>query len=432
MMRRTSPDRSARNGLLWGGPPRSRHSRGLERAFTLVELMVAMVASMFVAIAVFTLAKHASAFATQQSRIADATLQSVVGFERLKADIARAGFLSSPNVVRDPAMCRPSLDPLYPAGLASMASVYIEPVPVAQLSTESTLNGITPSRIVLAGSYSSPDLFVARSISQTDPPVVYLSLTSLGMANIGYQPAMDAATLATVFPPNRALRILDDAGRVQFGTIISVSGGPNPSITLDPEPNVQFRTLNTTSKCGIRGLGNDVVNVINFVRYDIRSLDNSVLQPGLTAMYRGGPSYESGRRELVREELDVTGAPITGTLELVAEYAVDLGFSLFVAPNDTSPLTRISGAAVAQYAGNPTGLSAGNGPQLIRAVHAWLSVRSQEADRTSALNLPTTAPGPNMLRISVNPDNATLPPFARVRTLQSTIPLNNQARATWR
>ena len=61
-----------------------------QRGFTLVELMVAMVAGLFVSITVFTLAKHASAFAMRQSRVADATLQSVIGFERLKADIARA------------------------------------------------------------------------------------------------------------------------------------------------------------------------------------------------------------------------------------------------------------------------------------------------------------------------------------------------------
>jgi hypothetical protein len=36
------------------------------------------------------------------------------------------------------------------------------------------------------------------------------------------------------------------------------------------------------------------------------------------------------------------------------------------------------------------------------------------------------------MRISMHPTDPTLPPFARVRTLQSTIPLTNQARATWR
>jgi prepilin-type N-terminal cleavage/methylation domain-containing protein len=86
------------------------------QGFTLVELMVAIVAGMFVSIAVFSVAKHASAFATQQARLADATLQGVIGFERLKADIARAGFLSSPNVERDPNICRDAGG--YPAALA--------------------------------------------------------------------------------------------------------------------------------------------------------------------------------------------------------------------------------------------------------------------------------------------------------------------------
>ena len=87
---------------------------------------------------------------------------------------------------------------------------------------------------------------------------------------------------------------------------------------------------------------------------------------------------------------------------------------------------------VVNYAGNPTVLAAGAGPQRIRAEHAWLSVRSQEADRSSELDLTTDAPGPNLLRISMDPDDATKPPFARVRTLQAVIPLPNQMRATWR
>ena len=95
-----------------------------QRGFTLVELMVAMVAGIFVAIAVFTLAKHASAFAMRQSRVADATLQSVIGFERLKADITRAGFLTTPNVARDPTVCRGAVDdPSYPAWLKRLAEV---------------------------------------------------------------------------------------------------------------------------------------------------------------------------------------------------------------------------------------------------------------------------------------------------------------------
>jgi hypothetical protein len=401
--------------------------RGAARGFTLVELMVAMVAGMLVSIAVFTLAKHASGFAMRQARVADATLQSVIGFERLKADIARAGFLSTPNSARDPSMCANRTEPSYPAGLTRLASVFIENSPNA--STESTLNGITPRRILLAGSYASPDLFVARLITQDDPPVVYLQRNTLGMANMAYTDVGGAVALARVFRTDRALRIVDDRGGVQFARITGVAEGANPSITVAATPSVQFRAGNARH-CGVQGHGNDFINPVDFVRYDLRNL-NTADYASLGGMFRGGPTQEATRRELVRAELDVFGNEIPGTVELVAEYAVDLNFSLFVAANTAAALTRLSGANVATYAGDVTTLGAGNGPQLIRAVHAWLSVRSQEADRNNALALTTTAPGPNLLRISLHPTNAANPPFARVRTLQSTIPLPNQANATW-
>jgi prepilin-type N-terminal cleavage/methylation domain-containing protein len=399
-----------------------------QRGFTLVELMVAMVAGVFVSIAVFSLAKHASAFAMRQSRVADATLQSVIGFERMKADIARAGFLSTPNVARDPAVCRDGVDdPGYPAWLKRLASVRIDaasdPAPGA------AANGIAPKSLVLAGSYDAFDQFVARSVTQDSPPVVFLSRTSLGMANIGYQPLTGAAALARVFKAGRALRIADDGGGVQFARIAAVAGGANPTITLAAAPGVQFRG-SSAARCGVRGHGNDFVNPVNFIRYDIRSLSGS--NPELAKMFLGGPSYDAAtRRELVREEIDVDGIADATTLELIAEYVVNLDFSLLVAENARGPLERISGADLANYAGNVEGLPAGNGPQQIRAVHAWLSVRSQEADRPSALPFPTTAPGPNLLRVSVNAADPTQPPFARVRTVQSTIPLPNQSRATW-
>jgi hypothetical protein len=362
----------------------------------------------------------------RQSRVADATLQSVIGFERLKADIARAGFLSTPNIAQDPSVCRgPLTDPAYPSGLLSLASVQIGAA--TDPSTESTNNGLTPSSITLAGSYDSPDLFVARNITQGSP-VVFLALNSLGMANIGYEPVTGGAALGRVFRTGRALRILDDAGGVQFAKIAGVTGGAQPRITLDPAPGVQFRGTNVTDRCGVRGHGNDFVNVVNIIRYDIRDLSGTA---GLDAMYQGGPVYEGTRRELIREEIDVEGNPDASSLELVAEYVVDLDFSLLVASNAAAQLTRVTDANVGTFAGNVQTLGASDGPQRIRALHAWLSVRSQEADRTTTLALPSTAPGPNLLRISLHPTNGTLPPFARVRTLQSTIFLPNQARANW-
>ena len=88
-------------------------------------------------------------------------------------------------------------------------------------------------------------------------------------------------------------------------------------------------------------------------------------------------------------------------------------------------------AGVGDYAGVPGTLPAGQGPQQIRAVPFWLSTRSQEADRNVGINYIPAVPGPSNLRMSMHPTNPTQPPFARVRTLQSTISLNNQATVLW-
>jgi hypothetical protein len=117
-------------------------------------------------------------------------------------------------------------------------------------------------------------------------------------------------------------------------------------------------------------------------------------------------------------------------MELISEYTVDLGFSLLVSQG-TSGLLPISPANVSQYAGTPGKLAAGTGPQHIRAVRFWLSTRSQEADRDGQLPYTAAVPGPTLLRMSMDPTNPALPPFARVRTLQTTVPLNNQATIAW-
>jgi len=384
---------------------------------------LAMVGGLFVSMAVFAIAKHSSSFSMRQSRVADATLQNVVGFERLRADISRAGFLSTPNMVDDPAVCR---GVVYPTWLQRMASIYIEPVLPAGLSSEIKLNGFTPQSIVLSGSYASGNQFAVRAISPGPPVQVALQPDRLGMAEIGYTKAPVEATLSKVFATGRVLRLVDKTGRIQFAKIAGVTAGLNPAITLAVNPPVQFRSGSSVG-CGIEGIGTGmVVNVVDIIRYDLRNLSS---QPSFAPMFRGGPSYEATRRELVREELDLDGNPIANTLELISEYAVDLGFSLLVSQG-AGGLETIPPASVPDWAGTPT-LGAGRGPQHIRAVRFWLSTRSQEADRDAAIPYTPAVPGPTRLRMSLNPTDPTLGPFARVRTLQTTVPLNNQATVTW-
>ncbi|MET0413393.1 MAG: prepilin-type N-terminal cleavage/methylation domain-containing protein [Polyangiaceae bacterium] len=429
------------SSLARGRSNRARRARA-EHGFTLVELMVAMVGAMFVGIAVFTLAKHSASFYSRESRLADATLQSLVGFERLRSDIARAGFLGTPNIIKDPRLCGDPRDASWPEWLARLSSVTIEPVPPEQIDTPQFAE-ISPRRVILTGSFVSADQFEVRTIFDSNPIKIVLEPTSLGMANIGYPGAQTAATLSRVFQTGRALRIVDDVGRIQFGVIANVTGGAEPTIVLASAPALQFRASSALN-CGVGNLAAGyTVNVVNIIRYDVQDISGD---SRFTALFKaGGPSYEATRRDLVREELDVHGDPIDGTRELVAEYAVDLDFSLLVERDRSSSLERVTGAATDAFAGDPASAAlAVTGPQMIRGVQTWLSVRSQEADRLVALNVDTAGANTTRLRVNVMTGSddvvsevevdkwlVSAPAYARVRTLQSTISLNNQVNLTW-
>ena len=122
--------------------------RAAARAFTLVELLVAVTAGLFVAIAAFALSRQGSRFFQQEARIANTQFAATLGFDRLRADVARAGFMSTPNIQRDPFHCGSPVG--WPAGMASLASLRIDAATPA--AAVSAANGLAPERLTLSGS----------------------------------------------------------------------------------------------------------------------------------------------------------------------------------------------------------------------------------------------------------------------------------------
>jgi Tfp pilus assembly protein PilW len=433
--------------------------RAPQAGFTLVELMVALTGGLFVTMAVFVLSKQATSLYQSEARLSNATLGSIVGFERLRTDIERAGFLTSPNVARDPKVCGVP-DAQWPAGAAGqnlrhLSSIWIEPE--ASVPTQLAANGITPDKITLAGSYASPDQFPTGPIYDDGTNnIVTLQAGSGPMVRLGYAAAVSAvaqrAVLLSVFGIGRMLRIVDTAGREQYGSIVNVQEGATPSIFVSKTaPPILYRGASTTLKCGVQGVGDkSLVNVVNFIQYSVRDMTGSARYAALFGSGNAPPS-DAGRTELVREELDARGDPIvdgTGVPmpEIISEFAVDLGFNVTVSQVVTSgtgaqleTLAQLPSSDRSNWVGpawgsNPgTAAAASRGPQLVRAVRARLSVRSREADRLA--NVVTfgdggTAPvmgGLYRFRVPV----AGGPTFARVRTVQADIAIRSHRGATW-
>lgn len=402
------------------------------RGFTLVELLVAMTGALILSTSVFLLAKHSTALYQEESRVANASLASVIGFERLRADLARAGYMASPNVRRDPFVCGdPTTDATWPTQLRNLASVTITPSPLLNLPAVIADNGLQPHRLILAGNYTSAEAFPVRAIYPGGGAVqVDLQVQSPAMARLGYlEPDLDAtqqlSLLQSIFSVGRAVRIVDKSGRHHYGTIAAVQAAPRPTLVLAADqPALVFRSGSSLG-CGLSGETGALINPVSFIRYEIRQLQGADRARYAPIYDLDGPEYDAERTELVRDELGPSGDPIAGTAELIAEYAVDLRFRLTVAPSSSAPLQHVGEDSLADWAGPTAGLSPNRGPQLVRSVHAWLSVRSRAADRAEGIDVND---GP-LFRIGLGPSGGA--PFARVRTVRGHVVLHNQLGVTW-
>ncbi len=454
-----------------------------QRGFTLVELMVAMTGSLFFTVFVFMLSRDVGRFFQAQSRTSDTTLTALTGFERLRQDIARAGFLASPNLSRDQNRCpRSSLGAAAVApnqvgtqfnsfpGLQQMGILGIDASPAAltNLDFYATLNNakLAPQVLTLYGSYTASEEFPIKSFDKAT--TIRLKDDSEALRRVGIStvptPTSDAdgtAILQRIFRPGSLLRMTDSEGRQQYAVVddVAYSSGEG-TITLSADIDIQSKTAGNT--CGYKGAGkNSTVNPVNIIRYEIAQVKPtaSTNHPQLQFLYEGAaPSYDDDTRfDLMRYEVPpnlarnatITGvnwpgtsAKITATGEMIAAYAVDLAFGLTVMSDyETGKLTTYGegDANIANYAGNPLdaptagGLSsatATRGPHFIRGVHARLAVRYREADREGSI-LPDpgddSVTASQILRVKVADGNK----FARTRSLRSYVSTRNTRSLTW-
>jgi prepilin-type N-terminal cleavage/methylation domain-containing protein len=413
-------------------------STGARRGFTLVELMVAMSGGLFLSIAVFALSRDATRFYQREGRIANATLAAVSGFERLSGDVARAGHLSTANIQNDPLVCnRPSATS--PATLRSLRALVVGTSTVT--GTEVAAAGIAPQSLLVSGAMNTPEVFTTMAVAEgavgtwrVDLDLATPTADRLGLSLAPAAVSANQAILDGIFTSGNAadrqgkLVRLRRNGLDQYAvvaTVTAVAGGA--FVTLAGSAPL-IRLVRGGPQCGIDDTGKGMaLSVIDVVRYDIRSMLTDAAYASLFtasgASVGGGPStapFEGGRAELVRVELDSTGAEVPSTREIIGEYAVDLQISAWGATSPIDPtLVPVAAAAITNTY---------NSTQLLRGVHLRLGVRSREADREG--NVSGSGGGANNLhRIGLGPTGTA--PFARVRTLQSDVPLRNLEGNRW-
>lgn len=410
-----------------------RMRSGAERGFTLIELVVALSAGLMVSMSALLLSRNATKFFQNEARISATQLAATLGMNRLTQDLQRAAFLSTRNNANDRALCTGAGFPPSLAGLAGLqfrigGSAASHPADLVQ-STDPQ-NGLNPDSVVIAGSMDASERFAIVWTSEAGGTrSVDLQLDG-AIARLRQTAKQNGLTLAQVLQPifrqGRFLRFIDDGngqgnvwGVINGVNVTGPEGAELVRVMLQNSPTIPLKTQTTT--CGLtEGANTGVfVSVVSRVLYDLRSLKNDPVYAPLVAPdpTTAPLTGEDFRTELVRVELAPNDTQIAGTLELVAELAVDLKFGVTKAP--------LPGSATAF---NPQMTTFGfnapdvmTSPDQVRAVQVRLSTRARIPDRENPLG----ASGRNYRFAVLQPPIRER--FTRLRTLNATVALPNQA-----
>ena len=446
-----------------------RRGRGQD-GFTLIELTVSLLAGLIVAIGVMGLSRDATHTFHEEMRssVAEANLRTAV--DRLRADLARAGYMSTGNVITDPRIARAPgvVNPINPglAGLARLTSIMLDQggVLTGTPTPLSPVNGVSPDVMEIAGNMTTTDQYEVALIQPGGAggcQTIFLNATSPSMFRILGLGAAGAQELNNIFQPTPdgtgsfIVRLVDKTGFAQFLATCpgvaptGIGAGGAPFILVNALTPVQLAAA-TGTVGGLNGYGSGAqVNPVQIVRWEILPATSE------PAQYQNSPLAgqpltptvaDPTKYDLVRSYVDaVTGKSIPSTVEVVAEYAVDLSFAFSVdqglsnqQPNIvTFPFGLAAGTGSSLWAQNtaivPPVLGQQLGPEKIRSVRVRLATRASEPDRTLTVAVPNSTGG-FMYRYCVQldgcppPNNAGVQEFARARTVTTEVSLPNQSR----
>jgi len=429
------------------------------RGFTLVELMVSLVAGLIVTIAVVGLARTATTTFYEEARLSatEATVRSAA--ERLRQDLTRVGFMTTGNInlarfdndfvpVGQKIAHGPSgPTSRYGAMTNDLAGVRIDvggSLPAT--AALSGANGLNPDAIFMTGNYTTDDSYVGTLTAANTVVLDILRDPANARLLAGANPTTSVRNAFTPGSPAGAVppfvaRVVDPVGCSHFVVLNGATGTAAAATLTFAAPTVGTPVLapgaTDNAVCGAIVSEEVRINPVQTVRWRLEGT-SAPLAPEAALGLPVGTKFD-----LVREILDATGASVIspGGPQVVAEYAVDLKFGVTVDhpaaafPPPTNQITLdmdTDGIAITKWGQTASTTSLpparAEAPQRIRSVRFRLATRAALPDRT--LPLPSAPGAPYLSRYCVIPGGPCTT-FSRVRTIMSEVALVNQAGMTY-
>ena len=442
-----------------------RCDRRGQAGFTLVELTVALVAGLIVALGIVALSKEATTTFHEEVRsaAAEATLRTAV--DRLRGDLQRAGYMSTANIRHDPLIARaPGVNQIAnvnPAqvGLLRLAGVHLISGGSAAQAPKSAdqVPALSPDAIEIGGNMTCADQFSIATVTAQGGGCTRITLAANSPAlyrvlAMGTTPAAQAQELNNLFQPypsatnQFAVRLLDGMGRSQyFATCAETPAagftGNVAWVDIDTSVTAVLAPTDTKGQGGLTATPEQSwINPVQLVRWEITNAPPAQYQTLERLPLTG--AQDPAKYDLVRSYVDMTtGLVIPQTTEVVAEYAVDLDFALSVENGNAGAPQMLTysfddPADNQPWADNISTVVTTK-PQMVRIVRVRVATRAAQADRTINVALQNYAVGANgtqaflyryCLVTPCDTQDSTLR-WARARTMTTEVALPNQSGA---
>lgn len=347
---------------------RARRARARRRrsGFTLLELMVALMIGTLIVATMYTIGGASSRAFQEQQRISQLQLATRMAMERVRRDVALAGFGATPDSARE--MNCGSLGLAGPFRAVTLIDHDSTGMSALAQMPGASRAATQADRIQLLGNYATSDTYLIGNTGDASAASILLQSNWQGFRrSFTSDPlgaTVDTALFAQVFAPGRILHVTHPRGFHFFTRITSSavdSAGRTPRIGISP-------SLPAQQDCNFALCIGCTVAPMLGVEYGIDTANN--VAPTLVPR---DVQVTGTNTVLYRREFDPsTGAPIANSTRVVLEYAVNF---------DVHPI--VDQAAV----GNPPQLSAPladgaviTNPARVRALTVALAGRTQEID----------------------------------------------------
>lgn len=409
---------TARNTTLRHGTSR-RAGRSSRMGFTLIEMMVALTIGAMVIATVYTIGASAARHFQEQQRVSQLQLSVRLALDRIRRDVARAGFLGTMDSAAD----RPCGAP--PAvRIRGLDVVDRSPLTTAALST---MSGYGPGvshgdRLDITGNFRTGDAYVVREWSGVN--------AQLGTNFMGYRRSftadptsmtntIDVPLVQETFRAGTPIMARMGGGLRLWATVNGVVAnaiGANATLATNRSPSTEC-----AGAVGMEGWAQGGVTIapVSLVRYEIVNAGASYMgTPVVPGLAPRNAQVTGTNTVLMRTELN----PLNPTVVIdgpapLLDYAVHFDVDVYadMAVGTNPPQHRIQDDAAA------TTLTTNN-PARVRGVRISLAARTPEHDARLTDQVPALGDGtPRVFRVFAPPRAG----GARVRSAYTEVFLPN-------